>query len=41
MSPELFTAKGVMSFQSDFWALGCIFYELAIGHPPFESTSFT
>lgn len=40
MSPELFSPKGVMSFQSDFWAMGCIFYEMARGRPPFESNSF-
>lgn len=35
MSPELFTAEGVHSFQSDFWALGCVLYELRRGFLPF------
>ena len=41
MSPELFSNQGVMSFQSDFWAMGVILYEMAVGKPPFESNSFT
>jgi hypothetical protein len=35
MAPELFTSEGVHSFQSDFWAVGCLFYELRRGQPPF------
>jgi serine/threonine protein kinase len=35
MAPELFTSEGVHSFQSDFWAVGCLFYELRKGQPPF------
>ena len=37
MSPELFD-NSPYSFQSDLWALGCIMYELAQGHPPFLSS---
>jgi serine/threonine protein kinase len=35
MAPELFTSEGVHSFQSDFWAVGCLFYELRRGQAPF------
>jgi len=35
MAPELFRADGVHSFTSDFWALGCVLYELRRGRPPF------
>lgn len=39
MAPELFTPEGVHSFQSDFWALGCVLYQLRRGTLPFgEST---
>jgi serine/threonine-protein kinase ULK4 len=39
MSPELFTPEGVHSFQSDFWAIGCVLYQLRRGSLPFgEST---
>ena len=37
MSPELFN-NSPYSFESDLWALGCIMYELAQGHPPFLSS---
>ena len=35
MSPELFTSDGVHSFQSDFWAIGCILYQMRRGTLPF------
>jgi serine/threonine-protein kinase ULK4 len=38
MAPELFQDDGVYSFYSDFWALGCVLYELATGKPPFNAT---
>ena len=34
-APELFTENGVFSFKSDFWALGCIMYEMAVGQVPY------
>lgn len=39
MAPELFTPEGVHSFQSDFWALGCVLYELRRGFLPFGDPS--
>lgn len=35
MAPELFTAEGVHSFQSDLWAIGCVLYQLRRGNLPF------
>lgn len=35
MAPELFSEDGTHSFQSDFWALGCVLYELRRGVLPF------
>lgn len=40
MAPELFQEKSVYSFASDFWALGCVLYELAVGNPPFVDADF-
>lgn len=31
MAPELFTDAGVFSFASDFWAFGCLLFEMATG----------
>lgn len=39
MAPELFTAAGVHSFSSDFWALGCTLFELRRGYLPFGDAS--
>ena len=41
MAPELFQDDGIYSFYSDFWALGCVLYELATGKPPFNATHLT
>ena len=41
MAPELFEVGSVYSFASDLWALGCMLYELAMGSPPFVSSSLT
>jgi serine/threonine protein kinase len=40
MAPELFASEGVQSYQSDFWGLGCVLYELRRGMPPFGDLSF-
>lgn len=37
MAPELFQDRGVYSFASDFWSLGCVLFELATGKPPFSA----
>lgn len=39
MAPELFQDDGVCSFYSDFWAFGCVLFEMATGHPPFIANS--
>lgn len=36
-APELLRESGAFSSQSDIWSLGCIMYELFVGHPLFES----
>jgi len=39
MAPELLHDGGMHSFPSDFWALGCVLYEMLVGRPPFQSSS--
>jgi serine/threonine-protein kinase ULK4 len=39
MAPELFQENGVYSFYSDFWSLGIMLFEMAMGKPPFSTTS--
>lgn len=41
MAPELLHDGGMHSFASDFWALGCVIYELCAGRPPFHLSSFS
>jgi serine/threonine protein kinase len=38
--PEMFQGGGVLGPQSDFYALGCVAYELLCGAPPFVSDNF-
>lgn len=38
MAPELFTAQGVHSYQSDFWSVGCMLYEMRRGFQPFGNS---
>ena len=39
MAPELFTPEGVHSFQSDFWAFGCVLYQMRRGQLPFGDST--
>ena len=39
MAPELFSPEGVHSYSSDFWALGCVMYEIRCGVHPFSISS--
>uniref|UniRef100_K3WEK8 Protein kinase domain-containing protein n=1 Tax=Globisporangium ultimum (strain ATCC 200006 / CBS 805.95 / DAOM BR144) TaxID=431595 RepID=K3WEK8_GLOUD len=41
MAPELFHQPAIHSFASDFWALGCVLYELCVGRQPFTHTNFS
>jgi serine/threonine protein kinase len=35
LAPELLSDSGFYSYQSDFWALGCLLVEMASGKPPY------
>ena len=37
MSPEVLGGETGHSVEVDWWSLGCIFYELAAGIPPFHA----
>ncbi len=39
-APETFRGSGTVGLQSDFYALGCVAYELACGAPPFVSDNY-
>jgi serine/threonine protein kinase len=39
-APEMFQGGGVLGPASDFYALGCVAYELVCGAPPFVSDNF-
>lgn len=41
MAPELFEQPAIHSFASDFWALGCLLYELKTGRQPFTHTNYS
>lgn len=38
MSPEMLQGNGY-GLATDFWAFGCIIYEMLTGHPPFMNSS--
>jgi serine/threonine-protein kinase ULK4 len=39
MAPELFQEQGVYSYFTDFWALGCMLYEMSLGKPIFTGSN--
>lgn len=39
MAPEMINGTGCMSHSVDWWAIGCIIYELVVGIPPFNADS--
>lgn len=36
MSPEQIRGKPALTHRSDIYSLGCVFYEMLTGHPPFQ-----
>ncbi|KAJ3359473.1 pkb-activating kinase-like protein [Kappamyces sp. JEL0680] len=38
-SPELLNDSKATSFASDIWALGCIFFQMLVGSPPFKGSN--
>ena len=40
MSPEQIRGEEIITGQADLYSLGCLFYEMLSGGPPFQGTSF-
>jgi serine/threonine-protein kinase len=40
MSPEQCRGHGKVDWRSDVYALGCIMYEMLVGHPPFQGSGY-
>src|SRR5215813_13806737 len=40
MSPEQCRGHGRVDWRSDVYALGCIMYEMLVGHPPFQGSGY-